>query len=63
MSNHVETKKEPFKSESSIFGHPNSFPKANQSMYPTWLLMVVLFAAFFILKAFIYISDKKRHGK
>ena len=63
MSTQTETKKEAFKSESSIFVHPIEKPKANQSMYPTWVLIVFLFGTFFVLKSFIYISDKKRHGK
>ena len=56
-------KKEVYKSESSIFSHPIEMPKKNQPMFPTWGLMAILFACFFIIKSFIYISDKKRHGK
>jgi hypothetical protein len=52
-----------FKSESSIIVHPYSFPKANQLKFPTWALILILIAAFFILKYFIYIADEKRHGK
>ncbi len=57
------TKKTTFTSESSIMAHPNQFVEAKQFMAPTWLLLVVLFAAFFVLKGFIYIADEKRHGK
>ncbi len=61
---HTNAKKpEVFKSESSIFAHPVEYPTANQLMFPTWALLLILIAAFFILKLFIYISDKKRHGK
>ncbi len=60
----TNTKKaEVFKSESSIFSHPISFPKKNQAYLPTWGVIVILIIAFFILKPFIYITDKKRHGK
>lgn len=62
MENH-QPKAEPFKSESSVIAHQNSYPKEKQLMYPTWLLLVVLFAAFFILKTFIYLPDEKRRGK
>lgn len=60
---HKATKKEVFKSESSIFVHPIKHPSENQLRFPTWALLVILIIAFFILKPFIYISDKKRHGK
>lgn len=30
---------------------------------PTWGVLLVLILAFFVLKSFIYIKDKKRHGK
>ena len=56
-------KKPVFVSESSIFVQPIQVPKDNQLMFPTWALILVLIVAFFILKSFIYISDKKRHGK
>ena len=62
MEKHTE-KKEVFKSESSIFAHETSMPKKDQLTLPTWALIVVLFVCFFALKSFIYISDKKRHGK
>ncbi len=52
-----------FKSESSIIVHPYQMPKKDQSILPTWSLLVVLIVAFFVLKYFIYISDEKRHGK
>jgi hypothetical protein len=58
-----KTTKPQFTSESSIIVHPYNFPKANQLKSPTWLLLLVLFIAFFVLKGFIYISDEKRHGK
>ncbi len=58
-----KTAKPQFTSESSIIVHPYNFPKAKQLLSPTWLLLLVLFIAFFILKGFIYISDEKRHGK
>jgi len=63
MEAHKTPAKPQFTSESSIIVHPYQFPKANQLKSPTWLLLLVLFAAFFILKGFIYISDEKRHGK
>jgi hypothetical protein len=56
-------KPEVFKSESSIFSHPIQHPKPDQMKLPTWGVIVVLIIAFFILKPFIYITDKKRHGK
>ncbi|MFP5457954.1 MAG: hypothetical protein ACLGG7_04415 [Bacteriovoracia bacterium] len=55
--------KTPYESETSIFAHPNQMPKANQLVMPTWALIVVLIASFFILKGFIYLKDEKRHGK
>ena len=61
--NETNTKIESYKSESSIFVHPISHPKKEQAMFPTWFLIVVLFVGFFVLKTFIYISDKKRHGR
>ena len=61
--NETNNKLETYKSESSIFAHPISHPKKEQAIFPTWFLIVVLFVAFFVLKTFIYISDKKRHGK
>jgi hypothetical protein len=63
MEHAKPAQKETFKSESSIFAHENSYPKANQLQFPTWALLAILIGAFFILKPFIYISDKKRHGK
>lgn len=61
--NKLSQKNETYKSESSIFVHPIQKPKKDQLMFPTWFLIVVLFISFFILKSFVYISDKKRHGK
>ncbi len=61
--NETNTKTESFKSESSIFVHPISHPKKDQAIFPTWFLLVVLCVAFFVLKTFVYISDKKRHGR
>jgi hypothetical protein len=58
-----EVKKTEFKSESSIMVHPTQFVKKDQFMLPTWAVIVVLFIAFFLLKAMIYIKDEKRHGK
>lgn len=55
--------KEVYKSESSIFVHPIQTTKPDQLKFPTWALLLILVIAFFILKPFIYISDKKRHGK
>ncbi len=63
MENTASSKKETFKSESSIFGHPQQMPKKDQFMLPTWGIIVILFICFFVLKSFIYISDEKRHGK
>jgi hypothetical protein len=58
----VTKKNESYKSESSIFSHPIQHPKESQARFPTWALVAILFVAFFILKSFIYIKDKKRHG-
>ncbi len=52
-----------FKSESSIINHPYSYPKKDQLVFPTWLLLLILVGAFFVLKSFIYIPDNERHGK
>ena len=52
-----------FKSESSIIVHPYKYPQSTQSKLPTWSLVVILIAAFFVLKSFIYLKDDKRHGK
>ncbi len=30
---------------------------------PTWAMIVFLIVVFFVLKTFIYLPDKKRHGK
>jgi hypothetical protein len=63
MSEQATGKKLEYKSESSIFVHPIQRVKKDQITMPTWTIIVILFIAFFILKPFIYISDKKRHGK
>lgn len=63
MEHTAPSKKVEYKSESSIFVHPIQFAKKNQLSFPTWFLVVFLIATFFLLKTFIYISDKKRHGK
>lgn len=63
MSAQTASKKVPYQSETSIFGHPNQMPKANQLSLPTWSLIVILIGAFFVLKGFIYLKDEKRHGK
>ncbi len=63
MDHTAPAKKEVFHSETSIFAHENSMPKANQLTLPTWALLGILIVAFFILKTFIYISDKKRNGR
>ncbi len=57
------SKKVPYESETSIFGHPNQMPKANQLSMPTWALIGILLVAFVVLKGFIYLKDEKRHGK
>lgn len=62
MSN-TAAKKEVFQSDSSIVAHPIQTPKPEHQKFPTWSLLVILIVSFFILKSFIYISDKKRHGK
>jgi hypothetical protein len=59
----TQNKKEIFQSESSIFSNQVQKPQSSQAMFPTWFLIVFLFICFFLLKGFIYISDKKRHGK
>ncbi len=59
----IKPNKKVFESESSIFVHPVQHPKVGQALFPTWALMLILIIAFFLLKSFIYISDKKRHGK
>lgn len=58
-----QSKTESFTSESSIFVHPISKPKKDQLTLPTGFLIVVLIVSLIVLKLFIYISDKKRHGK
>jgi uncharacterized membrane protein YozB (DUF420 family) len=61
MSNEVKTQ---VQSESSIMVHPIQMVKNyEQFRLPTWVLIIILFAAFFILKGMIYIKDEKRHGK
>lgn len=60
---HTAAKKEIIQSESSIVAHPIQTTKPEQVKFPTWSLIVILIVSFFILKSFIYISDKKRHGK
>lgn len=60
---HPAANKPVFVSESSIFVAPIQDTKPNQLKFPTWALLVALIISFFILKSFIYISDKKRHGK
>jgi len=35
----------------------------DQFYMPTWGIVVILIAVFFILKTFIYIKDPKRDGK
>jgi hypothetical protein len=37
--------------------------KGGQPQFETWWIIVGLVVALFILKTFIYIKDKKRHGK
>ncbi len=37
--------------------------KGGQPQYETWWLIVGLIVGLIILKTFIYIKDKKRHGK
>ena len=59
----VKSDKPVFQSESSIINHPYRMPKKSYLMAPTWLLLLVLMVAFFILKYFIYLKDDKRHGK
>lgn len=63
MEHTTAKKPEAFKSESSIFVHENQYPRQDQPKLPTWSIVVVLVVVFFILKSFIYISDKKRKGK
>lgn len=38
-------------------------PTDGTPMFPTWFLVVFLILCFFVLKGFIYLKDKKRHGK
>ena len=61
----TETKKTEYKSDSSIMVHPYQMPRQikDQWKLPTWGVIVVLFVAFFVLKALIYIKDELRHGK
>ncbi len=37
--------------------------KEDHLTLPTWSLVGVLLVCLFVLKTFIYIKDKKRHGK
>lgn len=63
MEQTTAKKPEAFQSESSILVHPVQETKPDPVKFPTWTLLVILIVSFFILKSFIYISDKKRHGK
>lgn len=49
--------------ESSIVTNDVQPPGRDQFEMPTWGIIIALIIAFFILKSFIYIKDKKRHGK
>lgn len=63
MEHAAKEKVQTYKAESSVIPHEFSRPKKDQFTMPTWALLVILFAAFFILKAFIYIPDESRKGK
>lgn len=63
MEQAAKTKPVTYTPESSVIPHQFSRPKQDQLVMPTWALLVILFAAFFILKAFIYIPDESRKGK
>jgi hypothetical protein len=64
MHTNPPPKVEKFVSESSIMSHPYRYARGNdQFKAPTWLLVLVLIATFFVLKYFIYLADEKRHGK
>lgn len=55
MDNNVE--------KSSIVDSSVTVTGKDQFRMPTWGIIVALIIAFFVLKSFIYIKDKKRHGK
>ncbi len=55
MDNNVE--------KSSMVDSNVTTAETGQFSMPTWGIIVALVIAFFILKSFIYIKDKKRHGK
>lgn len=49
---------------SSIVDKSVQFPKADQMTASTWYVIIpFLICAMVVLKTFIYIKDKKRHGK
>lgn len=48
---------------SSVVNEKVQFPQAEQTIAPTWFVIVFLIFALIILKSFIYIKDGKRHGK
>ncbi len=49
--------------KSSLVDSNVSTANTGQFSMPTWGIIVLLVIAFFLLKSFIYIKDKKRHGK
>lgn len=63
MEHAAKEKVQTYTAESSVIPHEFSRPKNDQVVMPTWALLVILFAAFFILKTFIYIPDEPRKGK
>ncbi len=48
---------------SSIVNEKVQTPQNDQTIAPTWFVIVFLIFALIILKSFIYIKDDKRHGK
>lgn len=48
---------------SSIVDSKVQVPQNDQTIAPTWFVIVFLVFALIVLKGFIYIKDDKRHGK
>jgi hypothetical protein len=52
------------KKVSSVLHPETQMPKKEYPKMPTYSVLIpILILAFFFLKVFIYIKDKKRHGK
>jgi hypothetical protein len=50
--------------KSSVVHPETGMPRNDQAKIPTYTVIIpILILCFFFLKSFIYIKDKKRHGK